>query len=146
MYHKFFLDDTTFLKHIPFKKEEYNTIRPDLPISTCKIANLYWQRSSFDSMQLYKAFLEKEGIILDNEPVLNAPEVFIYPFGPKYGMGKAVRVKADNGQYFEGLELLWKTNNIQAPNLRTETMKSFGIVRLGHEKSVPSYYVKRNDE
>jgi len=39
---------------------------------------------------------------------LKISEIVLYPFGPKGGHKKGVKITADNGEYFSEIELFYK--------------------------------------
>jgi hypothetical protein len=68
-------------------------------------------------------------------------DIILIPFGAKGGHKKSVKVKALNGSYFTGLELLWNAHNVQAPYINVKLEIGTGLHRLGFEKGIPSYYI-----
>jgi len=120
--------------------EEVRIHRPDLPLRLLRRTGWKWTSTRYKSPSLFSKAIRKLGVELPEEPVLAAPRIVMYPKGPKGGQKKGVMLEADDGRAFRGLELLWKSHELQAPHT-LEPCEGAGIYRQGCARGLPSYYL-----
>jgi hypothetical protein len=115
---------------------ELSVHRPDLPFAFVQSTALSW----------YEPW--SEGDLVANcssppgAPLLNAPTVFLVPFGPRNSVKPPVQIHAENGRFFTGVELLRAAQAEQAPFVgEVRLTKGVGIYRSGIKKRLPSFYL-----
>ena len=136
-----FLETTTFIKNQPLTRNELDIFKPDLPLRAYRQRNIQWQIEYFDNLENYSIFLNSFNVDISTKIIFEAPEIILYPYGPKGGLVKPTKIGALNGHYFTYEELLWNAQNLQSVHLKEETTSGIGIFRLGHEKKLPSFYI-----
>jgi hypothetical protein len=136
------------LRSEPLTDIEQAIHRPDLPLRLLRSPSMQWSKDQYQSMSQFigahQGDIEQLGISDDNV-ALDAPEVFLVPFGPGGGMKRAVRLKALNGRGFSSIELLWRAYEVQAPQHRTST-NGIGIYRSGFKNKAPVFYLWGSDD
>jgi hypothetical protein len=137
---EFFMEGCKLLRTEPLTENEVKVHRPDLDMWIARSKNLWWPKHPYSSLIQCQEFLKKNSIAFSGESALDIPEIFLYPFGPKGGHKKGVRIGADNGRYFSGMELFFKAQKIQSEYIKSET-PGIGIFRTGIEKGLPSFYI-----
>ncbi len=110
-------------------KEEYDILRPDLIIRTCRIENASWSNCNF----------KLEGFDLKMKAI-KTEKIWLYPFGPKGGFKKGELINAKNNKEFTISELLESAKRIQDA-VNPNQSKGIGIYRTGIQKQIPSYYI-----
>lgn len=74
--------------------------------------------------------------------LLDAPRIFLEPFGPQGGPKPSALVAAENAKTFNVEEVLWHAARLQFQHLRDEKIiQGVGIHRSGFQRALPSYYV-----
>lgn len=141
-------DDTliqkaTYLRTEPLTAEENAIHRPDLPFCLAQWAGLNWPAQAPSSAAEMAARLSSAGTA--RMTTLDAPEIYLYPFGPHGGRKAGVRVRAENGTAFPLEELIWRAATIQAKLLTGATpTEGIGIYREGLQRGIPAYYLWGN--
>jgi hypothetical protein len=111
--------------------DEYRLHRPDLPLAFAQFEQFSWYEI------LPTAEVAKEKI-----PLLEIPEIYLLPYGPKLSVKPFVLVKAKNGKSFTTAELLDLAWHVQKPHLReTRITNGVGLYRSGLRHRTPSYYI-----
>ncbi len=72
---------------------------------------------------------------------LAADKAYLSGFLPSNRVSSPILVNSSSKNGFTELELRWHANNIQAPQLKKESIEGIGIYRLGHFKGIPMYYI-----
>jgi hypothetical protein len=125
-----FEEHASFLRLEPLSEKELQVHRPDLPFAFATRESLSW----YDKWP--------QNVHTKNEQSLQAPAVYIAPFGPRDSSKPAVLVQAANGSSFSETELLLAAKSIQGPYIRESHRTSgVGIYRSGIQKRLPSYYL-----
>ena len=139
---------STVLRSEPLTDIERAIHRPDLPLRLLRSPSMQWSKNQYQNMSHFiganQAHIEHLGIS-DDDVALDAPEVFLAPFGPSGGMKRGVRLKALNGRNFSSIELLWRAYAVQAPQHRTST-NGIGIYRAGFKSKAPVFYLWGSDD
>jgi hypothetical protein len=139
---------STVLRSEPLTDIERAIHRPDLPLRLLRSPSMQWSRDQYQNMShfigVHQADIEHLGIS-DDDMALDAPEVFLAPFGPGGGIKRGVRLKALNGRNFSSMELLWRAYEAQAPQHRTST-NGIGIYRAGFKSKAPVFYLWGSDD
>ena len=140
---------TTLLKKARYlRTEEYTEIersihRPDLPFSFGRNNVLDWPETCPASSRDFPgvsvgALSEVESRLIQ----LDAPKIFLSPFGPKGGPKPSVLITAENGRSFMVEEILWHAARLQFSHLRADKItQGLGIYRTGIQKTLPSFYI-----
>lgn len=135
-----FISKSTLLEYTPLTIEEQNAFRPDLPIRIGRTKEISW--NGFGAID-YKSFIEQIKLLSDksflNEK-LPTDKIVLIPYGNKGGLKKGTVVTADNRNYFECSELIWKAKELQEA-VNDQISKGIGLYRIGFEKGIPSYYI-----
>ena len=120
----------------PLSEQELKIHRPELPFALAQRSNLSW----------YEPWSESAISAADSSPhsqrILDAPAAFLSPFGPRDSEKPPVLVNAENGRFFDEVELLRLARAIQdsfAGEVRLTN--GVGIYRSGIKKRLPSYYL-----
>lgn len=124
----------------PLTADERAVHRPDLPFAVAQSARLSWPAVVSQTPAWAAEFRAATG--RPHGAGLQAPEVYLCPFGPKGGSKAGVRVRADNGTAFTAEELMRKAATIQAPHVGGGVpVHGVGIYRLGLRRGVPAFYL-----
>lgn len=135
-----FIDKSTPLNYIPLTIEEQKAFRPDLPIRIGRTKEFNWNAFGVDN---HRSFIEEIKTLSDKsilDQKLPTYRIVLIPFGNNGGLKKGTIVTADNSNYFECAELIWKAKELQEA-VNNRTSKGIGIYRIGFEKGLPSYYI-----
>jgi hypothetical protein len=136
------------LRSEPLTDIERAIHRPDLPLRLLRSSSMQWSKDQYQNMShfigAHQADIEHLGIS-DADVALDAPEVFLAPFGPGGRIKRGVRLKALNGRNFSSIELLWRAYEVQAPQHRTST-NGIGIYRAGFKSKAPVFYLWGSDD
>ena len=139
---------STVLRSEPLTDIERAIHRPDLPLRLLRSPSMQWSKDQYQNMShfvgAHQAGIEHLGIS-DDDVALDAPEVFLAPFGPGGRTKRGVRLKAVNGRHFSSIELLWRAYEVQAPQHRTST-NGIGIYRAGFKSKTPVFYLWGSDD
>ena len=139
---------STVLRSEPLTDIERAIHRPDLPLRLLRSPSMQWSKDQYQDMSHFvganQAHVEHLGIS-DDDVALDAPEVFLAPFGPSGRMKRGVRLKALNGRNFSSIELLWRAYAVQAPQHRVST-NGIGIYRSGFKSKAPVFYLWGSDD
>jgi hypothetical protein len=126
----YFEEHVSFLRADPLSEKEALVHRPDLPFA-------FGVRQSLSWYEMWPNSVSEE-----NEVTLDAPAIYLAPFGPRDSSKPAVLVQATNGLSFSQAELLVAAKSIQEPHIRDLRLTSgVGIYRSGIQKRLPSYYL-----
>ncbi|MYM36424.1 hypothetical protein GTP38_19020 [Duganella sp. FT94W] len=136
----FLLNKASYLRTEIYTEQERAVHRPDLPFSFARIDSLEWPMacpaSTLDFPNLLSQAANGEKVLLD------APRIYLEPFGPKGGPKPSVLIAAKNGKSFPVEEMLWHAARLQFQHLRDEKIiEGVGIYRSGLQRGLPSYYV-----
>lgn len=134
---------STVLRSEPLTDIERAIHRPDLPLRLLRSPSMQWSKDQYQDMSHFIAAHQADIEhlrISDDDVALDAPEVFLAPFGPAGRIKRGVRLKASNGRNFSSIELLWRAYAVQAPQLRTST-NGIGIYRAGFKSKAPVFYL-----
>jgi hypothetical protein len=139
---------STVLRSQPLTDIERAIHRPDLPLRLLRSPSMQWSKDQYQDMShfigAHQADIEHLRIS-DDDVALDAPEVFLAPFGPSGRTKRGVRLKALNGRNFSSIELLWRAYAVQAPQHRTST-NGIGIYRAGFKSKAPVFYLWGSDD
>lgn len=121
------------LDFMPLTEQENEAFRPDLLIRVGRTRELSWNNFNLSTLLTLnnKDFLQQR--IYTNKIVL-------IPYGNEGRLKKGKEVIADNGNYFDCEELIWKANEIQG-SINLQKSDGIGIYRIGFENRLPSYYI-----
>jgi len=123
----------------PLTIEEQKAFRPDLSIRIARTKEFNWNAFEMDN---YQKFIEQTKTLLDKsilDQKISTDKIVLIPFGNN-GLKKGTIVTADNQNYFECAELIWKAKELQE-SVSNQTSKGIGLYRIGFEKGLPSYYI-----
>ncbi len=132
----YFEEHSRLLRHEQLTELELLVHRPDLPFAFGQRATLSWYSR-----------LSENDLLASEQPtgkprLLEAPSIFISPFGPRDSSKPPVLVNAANGRCFSELELLLAAHQIQQPFLGEAVLTSgVGIYRSGIKKRLPTFYL-----
>lgn len=122
--------DMRYLRSEPLTQEEKEVHRPDLSLSFGRNNTLSW----YDEWPVTDLASSKQ--------LLEAPAIFIGPFGPRDSTKPYVLVEAENGKFFKEAELLALAKTIQSPYLgEARLTQGVGIYRSGIKSRIPSFYI-----
>lgn len=136
----FLLNKASYLRTEIYTEQERAVHRPDLPFSFARIDDIEWPMtcpaSALDFPKLHSQAASGEKVVLD------APRIYLEPFGPKGGPKPSALITAENGIRFTVEEMLWHAARLQFQHLRDEKItEGVGIYRSGIQRGLPSYYV-----
>lgn len=135
-----FIAKATLIDFTPLTIEEQNFFRPDLPLRLCRTKEFHWNAFESDHYHSFK----KDTTELSDKSFLNqklmADKIVLIPLGNNGGLKKGTTVTADNLNYFECSELIWKAKEIQEA-VNHQVSAGIGLYRIGFEKGLPSYYI-----
>jgi hypothetical protein len=138
----------TVLRSEPLTDIERAIHRPDLPLRLLRSPSMQWSKDQYQNMShfigAHQTDIEHLGIS-DADVALDAPEVFLTPFGPGGRIKRGVRLKALNGRSFSSIELLWRAYEVQAPQHRASTT-GIGMYRAGFKSKAPVFYLWGSDD
>jgi hypothetical protein len=137
---KRFIEISELLRVEPLDEVELRKYKLDLQFRICRHPEIRWTNIFYKSIEEFIESIKQFNFQSNNLETLRTKEIRLYPFGPKGGFKKSVVVKADNGEFFTSIELLWKAHNIQSQYIK-EIKGGVGIYRLGIEKGMASYYI-----
>ena len=130
LHRAFFEQHARHLRVDPLSEKEMLVHRPDLPFAFGVRESLSW----------YDKWPEDVGA--ESESSLQAPAIYLLPFGPRDSSRSGVLIEAANGLSFSEAELLLAARSIQEPQTRGVRLTSgVGIHRSGIQKRLPSYYL-----
>jgi hypothetical protein len=136
----FFISKSTLIDYVPLTIEELKVFRPDLPMRVARTRELNWNSIEIDN---YNNFIEHTKTISDRfifDEKIPSEKIVLIPFGNNGGLKKGTILSADNSNYFECVELVWKAKELQAA-VNDQTSNGIGIYRIGFENELPSYYI-----
>lgn len=139
---KFFPERYRQIDYLPLTEEEHLMFRPDLPIALCLTNELSWNAFKIDNYNSFKEQISTFQNISFLKRTLQANKIVLLPYGKKGGTKSGKLISADNNQFFESAELIWKAKEIQE-TVNNEISNGIGFFRSGYEKRVPSYYIKQ---
>jgi len=123
------------LRDEPLTADEEALHRPDLPFGAVRRHGLSWP-SGKGGMTTFAADFPVDTVAVD------APEIYLSPFGPKGGSQRHVRIGADDRIRFTAGELIREAAHVQAPHLGPDTIvEGVGIYRSGLHRGRPSFYL-----
>jgi hypothetical protein len=130
----FFISKSKPIDYLPITEAEQIVFRPDLPIRLCRSKDFNW-------IDFYSLTIKELQVKVENlTDTIQTEKLTLIPFGNKGGLKKGVIISADNSEYFEASELIWKAKEI-LKSVNSQISKGVGIYRLGFEKGYPSYYI-----
>jgi hypothetical protein len=139
----FLLSRAAYVRTDQYTDSEFKIHRPDLPFSFAKCSEIEWSvvlPASINELEQSLASTKISAAILLAS--LNAPRLYLSPFGPKGSSKPGHLVEAQNGEAFSAAELLWHASRLQAPFVRDVPLTTgVGIYRLGLQRQLPSYYI-----
>ena len=121
---------------LPLTEEEENAFRPDLVIRLGRIKELSWNNIKATDLNSFTKGLNPDV----QKEKLQTNKIVLIPYGNKGGLKKGTIISADNSEYFECAELLWKAKTVQEA-VSNQLSNGIGLYRLGFEKGLPSYYI-----
>ena len=127
-----FREKTEYVELKELEKNESDIFRPDIAIRTCRIRNASWSDEQLESKLTQQQLSEM--------PPINAPRIWLYPFGTKGGNKRGELITARNHEYFTPVELISEAKRIQN-SVNTNQTNGIGIFRVGIQKEFPSYYI-----
>ena len=137
------LDDGVYVKTENYTTEETAIHRPDLPFRLAQSTFLEWSANAPPAFEQFsKGLLHSKTTSPVLSTTLDAPALYLSPFGPKGSVKPGVLVKSLNGVNFTAAELLWHASILQAENMRDiRLVTGVGIYRGGIQRKLPSYYI-----
>jgi hypothetical protein len=138
----FVLNRSHYLRTEEYTEQERSVHRPDLPFSFAKFHSLEWPMTCPASANDFPHIFPKPVDAKVGELVLDAPRIFLEPFGPKGGPKPSVLITAENKTSFTVEEVLWQSARLQFQHLRDDRIvDGVGIYRSGIQRGLPSYCV-----
>jgi hypothetical protein len=135
------LAKSKYLRTERYSEEEAAVHRPDLPFAFAQYDATNWYNTAPTSIEQLEAMLPRPSPI-GAVRRLNAPSIYLAPFGPKDGPKPAILVHAKDGEAFTEAEVLWHSWQLQAPHLGVRQITSgLGVYRSGIQRRTPSYYI-----
>ena len=132
----YFQAHSRYLRADPLTEQEVQVHRPDLPFSFGQHEDLSWYE------QWNEGAASQRASPSNIDGILNAPALYLAPFGPRDSSKPAVLVKAENGLFFTEKEVLLLAKTVQSQYLgHTRLTDGVGIYRSGIRKRFPSYYL-----
>lgn len=128
------------IKIHPLNNNEIAKYRLDLPFRMCRDNNIGWTDKVYSNALEFENMITQKRISTVNSNIMNIETIMLYPYGPKGGLKKSSKLRADNGRFFTEKELLWKAHNLQSIFVN-QIKDGVGIYRLGLEKGMASYYI-----
>jgi hypothetical protein len=123
------LERARFLRLDPLSADEWAVHRPDLPFAAVRDTALTWSS-------------ENTGRLAEARSGLDAPRIYLLPFGPGGGTKAGVGVVADNGSSFTAGELFRKAQTVQARHVNDlMPVAGVGIYRSGLQRGLPAFYL-----
>lgn len=127
---------SVFLREDPLTAQELSVHRPDLPFAFARRAKLSWYERWGEVEAAPVSF--STGV----QPILDAPAIFLAPFGPRDSAKPPVLVHAANGHHFTEVEVLRLAKEVQEPFIgELRLTDGVGLYRSGIKKRLPSYYL-----
>lgn len=124
------------LRSEPLSPQELGVHRPDLPFAFARHSELSWYESRGEASS------PTDDSKQDLAARLDAPEIFLEPFGTRDGAKPLVHIHAEDRRSFSVHELLSAARTIQTPLLGDVRLTvGVGIYRSGIKKRIPSYYL-----
>ena len=135
-----FLQQSQFIEDMPLTEEEQLSFRPDLPIRLVRTKELSWNNFSEQGFREFRLEITKykDKSFLDQK--LPTGSIVLIPYGNNGGKKRGTIVVADNQEYFDVIELIWKAKMLQEA-VNNKTSNGIGLYRIGFEKRLPSYYI-----
>lgn len=131
-----FESQARLLRVDPFSELELSVHRPDLPFSFAQRADLSWYEQWSEAGAISKS------TSTGTAPALDAPAVFLEPFGPRGSPKPLVLFHASNGRFFTEEELLHVARAAQARFIGDVRLTNgVGLYRSGIKKRIPSFYL-----
>lgn len=135
------ISDAAYIRTEPLSKEELDIHRPDIPLSFLQAGSVQWSELQLNDIDTAAARLAAIDPRLALQ-VINAPAIFLLPFGKKGRVLPGVKINAKNGATFSAAELLFYAGQIQQPSLSGDSIANgIGIYRAGIQKCLPSFYI-----
>ncbi|MDN2697571.1 hypothetical protein O0882_14705 [Janthinobacterium sp. SUN073] len=136
----FVLNKALYLRTEKYTEQERAVHRPDLPFSFARVDSLEWPMTCPATTHDFPQSLSQ--VANGEQELLDAPRIFLEPFGPKGGPKPSALVTAKNKKTFNVEEMLWHAARLQFQHLRDEKIiQGVGIYRSGVQRGLPSYYV-----
>jgi hypothetical protein len=139
---------STVLRSEPLTDVELAVHRPDLPLRLLRSPSMQWSKTQYQSIagfiRAHQDDIERLRIS-DNDVALDAPQVFLAPFGAGGRSKRPVAIRAMNERNFSSIELLWRAYEVQAPHHR-QSANGIGIYRSGFKSRGPSFYLWGYDD
>ncbi len=135
-------EHASYVRLDPLTDDEVGIHRPDLPVAVGQCAAICWPSKVPEAAARFAQDWRAAGC--PDGAMLQAPEVYLYPFGPDGGVWAVAgaRVQAANGTAFTAEELLFKAAVIQAPFISDAApTQGIGIYRDGLYRGIPTYYL-----
>jgi hypothetical protein len=125
-----------FVRNEPLSEQELNVHRPDLPFAFAQRSDLSWYEPWGEPNLLAGSSSS------DKQPILDAPAIFLAPFGLRNSAKPPSLVHAENGRFFTEVEVLQAARILQQPFVgEVRLTKGVGIHRSGIKKRLPSFYL-----
>ena len=136
MARSFFDSHSRLLRAEPLSPLELSVHRPDLPFAFARRNDLSWYEEWDDAGTF------ADNAIGDSVSALEAPQIFLVPFGPRDSAKAPVLVHAGDRRSFSVAELLRAARAVQVPFLGDVRLTAgVGIYRSGIKKRIPSFYL-----
>jgi hypothetical protein len=135
-----FASKSELIEYVPLTEQEQNSFRPDLPMRMGRTKELNWNDFKGNN---YSGFMDSLKLMNDNAflmQTLQTNKIILIPYGNKGGLKKGIEIIADNFEYFECSELIWKAKDVQE-SVNNQISNGIGLYRIGFEKGLPSYYI-----
>lgn len=133
----YFQAHSRYLRADPLTEQEMQVHRSELPFSFGQHEDLSWYEQWNEGVASPRAHPSN-----NIDSVLNAPTLYLEPFGPRDSSKPAVLVEAKNGRFFTEKEVLLLAKTVQSQYLgHTRLTDGVGIYRSGIRKRLPSYYL-----
>jgi hypothetical protein len=138
----FVLNKSHYLRTDKYTEQERAVHRPDLPFSFARFEGLEWPMTCPASKNDFPQNLPQPANPMIGKRQLDAPRIFLDPFGPKGGPKPSVLITAENETSFTVEEVLWHAARLQFQHLRdVRVVDGVGIYRSGIQRGLPSYYI-----
>jgi hypothetical protein len=137
---KLFAQKSSLIEVLPLNNEEKKNFRPDLTFRVCRTKEFCWngfEKLTFDEFKLQASRILPESVFTQK---LLAEKIVLIPYGNHGGHKKGSVITADNCEYFECVELIWKARQLQEA-VNKQISIGVGLYRSGFEKRLPSFYI-----
>lgn len=118
-------------------EEQFNVLRPDLPLRIGRFKEVNWKEEVFESIDLFnKHFKErKEDHTIE---FLDCEQIWLYSINTDNKLKKEILIESDDKKISID-DILFKANKIMTT--KSNKFEGIGVYRLGIEKGIPSYYI-----